>query len=340
MSENYIPPFKITPAIISLVAEISQLIGRLSVLEEASKIIRLRRINRIRTIQGSLAIEGNTLSVEQITAILEGKRIIAPPREIQEVRNAVKAYDQIDKWQPNSKEDLLDAHRVLMTALLDNPGNFRTGGVGVMAGQTVVHLAPTADRVSYLMNDLLQWLKATDQHPLIAGSVFHYEFEFIHPFEDGNGRVGRLWQTLILRKWNPLFAYIPVESLVYEHQAEYYAVLNKSTENAESSVFIEFMLRMILSAVTSLSAPEVTPDVTPEVRKMLSILKGAMFRKEIQQILGLKDEKHFRTAYQQPAIAAGLIEMTVPDKPNSRLQKYRITQKGIAFVKENYTPLD
>ena len=334
MSENYIPPFNITAAIISLVAEISQRIGRLLVLEESSQIIRLRRTNRIRTIQGSLAIEGNTLSVEQITAILEGKRIIAPPREIQEVRNAVKAYEQLDKWQPYSQDDLLDAHRVLMTALLDNPGNFRTGGVGIMAGQTVVHLAPPADRVSSLMNDLLQWIGATDQHPLIAGSVFHYEFEFIHPFEDGNGRVGRLWQTLILRKWNPLFAHIPVESLVYEHQAEYYAVLNKSTENAESSVFIEFMLRMILGAVTSLFTPEVTPHITPEVRKMLSILKGEMTRKEIQQILGLKDEKHFRTAYQQPAIAARLIEMTVPDKPNSRLQKYRITPKGVAVVKE------
>ena len=334
MSENYIPPFNITAAIISLVAEISQRIGRLLVLEDSSQIIRLRRTNRIRTIQGSLAIEGNTLSVEQITAILEGKRIIAPPREIQEVRNAVKAYEQLDKWQPCSQDDLLDAHRVLMTALLDNPGNFRTGGVGIMAGQTVVHLAPPADRVSSLMNDLLQWIEATDQHPLIAGSVFHYEFEFIHPFEDGNGRVGRLWQTLILRKWNPLFAHIPVESLVYEHQAEYYAVLNKSTENAESSVFIEFMLRMILGAVTSLFTPEVTPHVTPEVRKMLSILKGEMTRKEIQQILGLKDEKHFRTAYQQPAIAARLIEMTVPDKPNSRLQKYRITPKGVAVVKE------
>ncbi len=334
MSENYIPPFKITSAIISLVAEISQMIGRLSALEEASKIIRLRRTNRIRTIQGSLAIEGNTLSVEQITAILEGKRVIAPPREIQEVRNAVKAYEQLDQWQPYSKADLLDAHRVLMTALLDNPGNFRRSGVGVMAGQTVVHLAPPPDRVSYLMNDLLHWLQATDQHPLIAGSVFHYEFEFIHPFEDGNGRVGRLWQTLILRKWNPLFAHIPVESLVYEHQAEYYAVLNKSTENAESSVFIEFMLRMIRIAVASLSAPEVTPYVTPEVRKMLSILKGEMSRKEIQQILGLKDEKHFRTAYQQPAIATGLIEMTVPDKPNSRLQKYRITPKGLALVQQ------
>ena len=328
MSENYIPPFNITAAIISLIAEISQIIGRLSVFEEAAKIIRLRRINRIRTIQGSLAIEGNTLSVDQISAILEGKRIIALPREIQEVRNAVKAYEQLDQWQPCSKEDLLDAHHVLMATLLDNPGNFRTGGVGIMAGQTVVHLAPPADRVPYLMSNLLHWLQVTDQHPLIAGSVFHYEFEFIHPFEDGNGRVGRLWQTLILCKWNPLFAHIPVESLVYEHQAEYYAMLNKSTENAESSVFIEFMLRMIRGALASLSTPGVTPEVTPEVRKMLSIMKGEMTRKEIQQLLGLKDEKHFRTAYQQPAIAAGLIEMTVPDKPNSRLQKYRITPKG------------
>jgi hypothetical protein len=185
------------------------------------------------------------------------------------------------------------------------------------------------------MNDLLQWLKETNQHPLIAGSVFHYEFEFIHPFEDGNGRMGRLWQTLILGKWNPLFSAIPVESLVYEHQAEYYAALNKSTKNAESSVFIEFMLKMIIGAVRSLSTPEVRPDVTPEVKKMLSALNGEMTRKEIQQKLGLKDEKHFRTAYQQPAIAQGLIEMTIPDKPNSRLQKYRITPKGIAFVKEN-----
>jgi Fic family protein len=334
MSENYIPPFNITAAIISLIAEISQIIGRLSAIGEATKIIRLRRINRIRTIQGSLAIEGNTLNVDQITAILAGKRIIAPPREIQEVRNAIQAYERLDQWQPSSKEDLLDAHRVLMTALLDNPGNFRTGGVGIMAGQAVVHLAPPADRVSVLMHDLLHWAGTTDQHPLIAGAVFHYEFEFIHPFEDGNGRMGRLWQTLILCQWDPLFAHIPVESLVYEHQAEYYAMLNKSTKNAESSVFIEFMLRMIRSAVMSLSTPEVTPSVTPEVRKMLAILKGEMFRKEIQQILGLKDEKHFRTAYQQSAIAAGLIEMTAPDRPHSRLQKYRLTPKGVALLKK------
>ena len=328
MDKNYVPPFNITPAIISLIAEISQIIGRLSAQEETADAIRLRRINRIRTIQGSLAIEGNTLSIEQITAILEGKRVIAPPREIQEARNALKAYELLDEWQPYSKNDLLDAHRILMTGLLDVPGKFRTGGVGVMTGQTVIHLAPPADRVLYLMNNLLHWLKTTDQHPLIAGSVFHYEFEFIHPFADGNGRMGRLWQTLILHQWNPLFANIPVESIVHEHQAEYYAALNQSTKNAESSVFIEFMLKMLFNTISSLPTPEVTPAVTPEVKKLISVLKNDMSRKEIQQKLGLKDEKHFREAYLHPAIAAGLVEMTVPDKPNSRLQKYRITPQG------------
>ena len=333
MTKPYTPPFTITAAIISLIAEISQSLGRLSVFEEVSKSLRLRRTNRIRTIQGSLAIEGNTLTIEQITAILEGKRIIAPPREILEVRNALKAYDMFETWTPYSRDDLLDAHTTVMTGLLDAPGKYRHGGVGVMAGERVIHLAPPAERVPALMSDLLQWLQTTDQHPLLASSVFHYEFEFIHPFEDGNGRIGRLWQTLILSRWNPLFANIPVESLVYEHQLEYYDAINKSTGNAESSVFIEFMLRMIRDAVISIATPEVAPEVTPEVRKMLSVVSGEMTRKEIQQELGLVNEKHFREFYQQPAIAAGLMEMTIPDKPNSRLQKYRITKKGTGFIK-------
>jgi Fic family protein len=221
-----------------------------------------------------------------------------------------------------------------MTGLLDEAGKLRTGDVGVMAGRTLVHMAPPADRVYCLVNDLLLWIKNTEQHPLISSSVFHYEFEFIHPFKDGNGRVGRLWQSLILRGWNPIFAAVPVESLVYEHQADYYASLNKSTKNGESSVFIEFMLKMILAALKNFCTPEVATGVTPEVRKLLLALTGEMSRKEIQQILGLKDEKHFREAYLQQAVAAGLIEMTVPDKPNSRLQKYRLTPEGAVFVNE------
>jgi len=328
-----IPPFNISSAIVSYVAEISGILGRLSVTINSTDNLGLRKINRIRTIRGSLAIEGNTLTEEQITAILDGKRIIAPPREIQEVRNAIKAYDVFEKWNPHSKNDLLHAHSILMAGLLDRTGAYRSGGVGVMSGEKVVHMAPPAERVNYLMDNLLQWLKMSDVHPLIASSVFHYEFEFIHPFDDGNGRIGRLWQTLILSTWNPVFAHVPVESIVYEHQSEYYRVLQQSTVNGESSVFIEFMLGVILAALKRLFTPEAGPDVTPEVRKMLLVMDGEMTRRQIQDKLGLKDEKHFRESYQQPAVAAGFIEMTLPDKPKSPFQKYRITAKGSAVIK-------
>lgn len=332
MSE-YTPPFRISETMVSLVSEISELLGRLAIIDELTKSVRLRRINRMRTIQGSLAIEGNTLSIEQITAILNGKRVLAPPREILEAQNAIKVYEHFLDWQPYVNDDLLAAHELLMRGLLENPGQYRTSGVGVMSGEIVVHLAPPADQVRYLMNDLLDWLKSAKIHPLIASSVFHYEFEFIHPFSDGNGRMGRLWQTLILSKWKPLFAHIPVESLIFEHQQEYYQALNKSTANGESTVFIEFMLQIILDTVKSQLTPEVNPQVAPEVKKMLLILNDEMSRKDISLKLGLKDEKHFRQAYLHPAIDANLIEMTIPDKPNSRLQKYRITAKGISFVK-------
>lgn len=328
MSKIFSPPFTITSGIVSLVAEIGQAVGSLSVFAAQAKALRLRRINRIRTIHGSLAIEGNTLSQEQITAILEGKRVIAPPREIQEARNAIKAYDLFGQWQPWRQEDLLTAHGIIMGGLLDAPGKFRVGGVGIMAGKEVIHLAPPADRVQSLVRDLLHWLKTTAEHPLIASSVFHYEFEFIHPFADGNGRMGRLWQTLILSRWNPLFAHVPVESLVHEHQREYYAALNQSTGKADSAPFIEFMLQMILGALT----PQVNPQVTPQVARLLQVLAGEMSREEIQRALGLHDRKSFRARYLSPAVVEGLIEMTIPGKPNSRLQKYRLTETGLAWL--------
>jgi len=323
---TYQPPYTITPEILNRVAGISEAIGRLTVLTDQARALRLRRINRIRTIHGSLAIEGNTLSEAQITAILEGKRVIAPPREVQEVKNALAAYDRFDSWKPSSEKDLLEAHRILMSGLIDEAGLYRHGGVGVMAGQQVIHMAPPADRVPHLMSDLFDWLAATDAHPLIASSVFHYEFEFIHPFADGNGRMGRLWQSLILAHWNPLFADIPVESLIFENQAEYYQAIQESTHKTDSAPFIAFMLRMILDTVTS-STPEVAPEVTPEVR-LLSVLAGEMTRQQLKEALGLKDDEHFRKAYLLPALEAGLIEMTIPDKPRSSKQKYRLTEKG------------
>jgi Fic family protein len=331
---TYQPPYTITPEILNRVAAISEAIGRLTVLTDQARALRLRRINRIRTIRGSLAIEGNTLSEAQITAILEGKRVIAPPREVQEVKNALAAYDRFDTWKPSSEKDLLEAHQILMSGLIDEPGLYRHGGVGVMAGQQVIHMAPPADRVPHLMSDLFGWLAATDAHPLIASSVFHYEFEFIHPFADGNGRMGRLWQSLILARWNPLFADIPVESLIFEHQAVYYQAIQESTQKTDSAPFIAFMLRMILDTVTS-SAPQVSPQVTPQVSELLAALRGEMGREALQSALRLSDRKSFRERYLKPALTDGLIEMTIPDKPNSRLQKYRLTDNGRQWLAQN-----
>jgi len=241
---SYQPPYSITPAIVTLVAEISETLGRMSLATDDN--FRLRRSNRIRTIQGSLAIEGNTLTVEQITAVLAGKPVVAPPREIQEVRNALAAYEQLQHWQAHNERDLLQAHRLLMQGLTDDAGNYRSSGVGVMQGNQVIHMAPPAKRVPGLMRDLLMWLGGSEEHPLIRSSVFHYEFEFIHPFADGNGRMGRLWQTLMLSQWKPLFAWLPVESMVHDHQSGYYQALQQSTERTDSAPFIAFILQRIM----------------------------------------------------------------------------------------------
>jgi Fic family protein len=337
MTKPYQPPYTITPTIIRLISEISEKLGRLSVLEE-ERVLRLRRINRIRTIQGSLAIEGNTLSEEQITAILEGKRVLAPPKDIQEARNAIKAYEQFADWQPASEQDFLQAHQVLMAGLIDDAGCYRRSNVGVMNGDVVVHMAPPANRVKRLMADLLGWLAVNDAHPLIASSVFHYEFEFIHPFADGNGRMGRLWQTLILSRWNPLLSYLPVESMVYDHQTEYYQAINSSTRQTDSAPFIEFMLAMIAQTVREGQADntrQVTPQVTPQVRVLLAVLAAAphpLSREELQQALGLKDRESFRNRYVKPALDAGWIAMTEPGKPTSRAQRYWLTVEGRGLV--------
>jgi len=328
------PPYTITQEILNWVAAISEGIGRLTVLTDQSRALRLRRINRIRTIHGSLAIEGNTLSEAQITAILEGKRVIAPPREVQEVKNALAAYDRFESWRPEDEANLLEAHRILMSGLIDEAGEYRRGGVGVMEGKQVIHMAPPADLVPHLMGNLFRWLAATDAHPLIASSIFHYEFEFIHPFADGNGRMGRLWQSLVLARWNPLFADIPVEGLIFEHQAEYYQALQESTRQTDSASFITFMLRMIQDAVST-STPQVTPQVAPQVSELLAVIQGEMRRETLQSALGLRDRKSFRERYLKPALADGLVEMTIPDKPNSRLQQYRLTEKGRLWLAQH-----
>ncbi len=319
-----IPSYKITPEISNLSIRIGEVIGRA---EEAAlgDDLRLRRINRIRTIQGSLAIEGNPLTEDEITTILEGKPVIAPPQEIREVRNAAAAYDAFPQWNPASEADLLTAHGMLMAGLLDAPGRYRRVSVAVGGAGEIHHIAPPADRVPRLMSSLLSWLGGTDEHPLIASSVFHYEFEFIHPFEDGNGRVGRLWQTLILTRWNALFAFIPVESLVHARQSDYYAAIRESSVHRDGTPFIKFMLEIILEAT---STPQEGLQVTPQVMRLVSVLDGAMSARELLHALGLRDRKSFRQRYLLPALERGCVEMTRPDAPNARNQKYRLTRRG------------
>lgn len=243
---TYRPPFTISAAAISKIAEISALIERYVIRMEQEDGLRLRKANRIKTIQASLAIEGNMLSENQITEILEGKRIVAPIREIQEVKNAIAAYDLYPSLNPYSIDDLLKTHGIMMAALIDEPGQFRASGVGVVADGQVIHMAPPAERVPGLMDDLFGWVKQAEDHLLIRSCVFHYEFEFIHPFADGNGRMGRLWQSLLLGQLHPVFQYLPVENMVYANQQGYYQAINQSTQNADCGTFVDFMLEEIL----------------------------------------------------------------------------------------------
>jgi Fic family protein len=326
----YQPPYTITPAILRWVAEISEWIGRYTAIAEIALTPRLRRKNRIRSIQASLAIENNTLSLEQVTAVIDGKRVLGHPREIQEVRNAFATYETMEGWDPTSRRDLLSAHKLLMTGLADDAGIFRSGGVGVFKGKEVVHMAPPAKRVAQLMDELLGWLKETEDHPLVTSSVFHYEFEFIHPFTDGNGRMGRLWQTLILSRWNPLFANIPVESLVHENQSGYYKALQSSTQKTNAAPFIEFMLKMIRDAVSIVGSTDQAADyVTDQVALLIKIIgNNTLGSSALIKAIGLSHRPTFRGNYLNPAMGGGWVERTQPDSPQSPTQRYRLTEKG------------
>jgi Fic family protein len=332
MPTFHTPPFTITPAILSLVAEIAGEVGRLGALAGQGSVPKLRRENRIKSIHASLAIENNTLTLEQVTAVIAGKRVLGKPSEIQEVKNAFAAYEAMTGWNPSSVKDLLAAHHLLMTGLVDGAGRFRTRSVGIAQGNRVVHLAPPADRVPGLMKDLLAWLKRTDTHPLVASSVFHYELEFIHPFADGNGRMGRLWQTLILSQWNPLFAFLPVESVIRDRQADYYRVLGACDKAGNSTAFIEFLLAALLTALREVSTTDqVSDQLTDQVKSLLKVLKPKpLSAVECMQRLKLSHRPTFRANYLHPALEQGLIERTIPDKPNSRLQKYRLSTKACA----------
>ena len=248
---NKKPPFAITNSILDKIAQIGELVGQVNAVAGLTTNPMLRRTNRIRTIYSSLAIEQNTLSLEQVTAVLSGKRVIAPPKDIAEVKNAYEIYEMMDSLNPYSVDDLLNAHAVLTRGLTEESGCFRSGPVGVVDKQgNILHFGTLPDYAPGLTMELLDWIKVSDIHMLIKSCVFHYELEVIHPFADGNGRIGRLWHTLLLKQWKPLFAWLPVESIIHDRQDEYYAAINRSNYEGESTAFIEFMLSAIQEALT------------------------------------------------------------------------------------------
>lgn len=247
---NKQPPFEITNQMIDYVAEIAELVGNLNVTNRLTANPTLRRSNRIRTIHGSLAIEQNTLSLEQVTAVLNGKRVLAPPKDIAEVKNAYEIYERLDELDPYSVDDLLIAHGIMTRGLVEESGMFRTRPVGVVDSEGhVLHFGTLPQYVPDLVMELLEWAKTSEVHMLIRSCVFHYELELIHPFADGNGRVGRLWHTLLLSRWNPVFAWLPVESIIHDRQQEYYDAINASNDAGESTPFIGFMLSAIKASL-------------------------------------------------------------------------------------------
>ena len=273
----YIPPFTVSAEAINLIAEISGQIERYAIRLEQEDGLRLRKANRIKTIHSSLAIEGNTLSEDEVRDIIEGKNVVAPIKQIQEVKNAIATYELYPKLNPFSVKDLLKAHSVMMQALVDDAGKFRRSGVGVFSEHGLVHMAPPADRVPMLMDDLFAWLKESKDHLLIRSCVFHYEFEFIHPFIDGNGRTGRLWQSLILGKLHPLFEHLPVENMVYANQQAYYDAITASTNAGQSGPFIDFMLNEIYKTLKEHQGEKLPVSNTDFIDKEFGIKFGNEF---------------------------------------------------------------
>ena len=270
----YKPPYKISSEIVRLIGDISEQVGSIMTrLGDNVPSPQLRKKNQIKTIHSSLAIEHNSLSLKQMTDIIDGKRVLGAPDEIQEVKNAIEAYRLMPELDAFKEKDLLRAHELMMKDLVRNAGHYRQEGVGVFDGNgNCLHMAPPAERVPLLMGDLFEWVKKTDAHPLVSSCVFHYEFEFIHPFIDGNGRMGRYWQTMLLSHWKGVFAWLPVETIVKEHQQEYYNVIQKSDKVGESTLFVEFMLRCILDTMDNYDTEELevqdkVQDKFPEVSK-------------------------------------------------------------------------
>ena len=325
---EYKPPFTITNEILSYVSSISEKIGRITAISSLETKPYLRKNNRIKSIHSSLKIEANSLSLGQVRDVINGRLVLGEQKEIQEVKNAYAAYESLSEINPYSIKDLKKFHGIMTKYLVEEYGEFRHGEEGVFNGDECIFMAPPAQFVPQLMDELFEWMKKSRNsvHPLIMSSVFHYEFVFIHPFADGNGRMARLWHTAILSKWKPVFEFIPIESRIEKFQDEYYDAIARCHVSGESTIFIEFMLSQIdrILEDISLQMNEENEQFSETVRKMLEIMEydTPYTRKTLMEKLGLKSRDGFRRNYLQPALEMNLIQMTLPDKPNSRNQRY------------------
>lgn len=326
--QNYIPPYTISNKMLELVSEISEKIGKINSHRELESRPHLRRNNRIQSIHSSLKIEANSLSLSEVRDVINGHLVLGDQKEIQEVKNAYEAYEHIPDINPFSITDLKKIHGIMTYRTVKESGVFRKGDEGVFSGDTCIFVAPPPQMVDSLMDDLFTWMKKSEGvvHPLILSAVFHYEFVFIHPFADGNGRMARLWNTAILYRWRNVFEYIPLESQIEKYQTEYYDAIAQCHVNGSSDSFIEFMLEMIWQILDEVIAQirKSDSETSEYVKRMLDVMEYDIpyTSNAIMEALGLRSKETLRKNYINPAIELGVIRMTLPDKPNSKNQRY------------------
>lgn len=325
---EYTPPFTLDNRMMLQVASISEKLGHMEYYDGLSRLPVLRKQNRIRSVYSSCAIEANSLSIEQVSDVINGRRVIGPPKDIHEVKNAIDAYSDLDEFDPFNIDDLKRAHKTLTNGTAEQPGEWRNCGEGVFAGDECIFMAPPPDVVPKLMGDLFAWLNRErgSVHPLIMSCIFHYEFVFIHPFRDGNGRTARLWQTAILSSWNRIFEWIPIENYILDNQKGYYDAISECNKKGNSNAFITFMLSLIDRALGEAidKSTQYTTNVSVRVKKLLEVMPPgiAMSLEEITDALGLKSKVTVRTNYIIPAMNAKLVRFEFPDTPRTPDQRY------------------
>ena len=323
---TYKPPYEINSSMLNKVATIMKMTGMFSSMNNLSSQPLLRRKNQIKSIYSSLAIENNQLSESQVKDLINGKLVIGPQKDILEVQNAIQVYEHIQDINPFSQKDLLKYHKILMTSLVSDAGSYRKGQVGIFDDEKAIFMAPPADRVPALINELYDYLNHFDENILIKSCVFHYEFEFIHPFSDGNGRMGRLFQTCLLAKEEELFYYLPIESIIKKKQQNYYDALSKSNQEGVSTKFIEFMLDAIIETMqeTLMQSNIETSSLSTQAKRLLDVFEDGVpyTTLELMQKVNMKSRSSFKKHYLDPLLQSGMIEMTIPETPNSRNQRY------------------